>query len=259
MSFSSARIAPGVPSDIMTQPEIRIYPDATSLFRAAANFIAASLQTQLHKREKASFVLAGGKTPAGVYDILADSYTDIDWTRVEFFWGDERCVPPDSEQSNYHLAYQYLLSRIPVPDVNLHRIAAEIPDREGAALRYQDEIQRALPGPAPPSFDLVLLGMGEDGHTASIFPDTEWSESRLVIPSLASVPPIERISMTPRLLNSARQVIFLVSGAAKAPALRGVLQNPSCAYPAKRIQPISGTLVWMVDSAAASLLNTQTK
>jgi len=243
----------------MTHPVIRIYPDETSLFRAAADTIAASLHARLLAQQKTGFVLAGGKTPACVYGILADSCADIDWARVEFFWSDERCVPPDNEKSNYHLAYQHLLSRIPVPEVNLHRIEAELPDRESAALRYQDAIQSALPGPALPSFDLVLLGMGEDGHTASIFYDTAWKESRLVVPSHAPCPPFERISMTPKLLNAAREVIFLVSGAGKASALREVLQNPFCTYPAKKIQPVPGTLVWMVDSASAAFLTTQTK
>jgi 6-phosphogluconolactonase len=179
----------------------------------------------------------------------------VDWDNIDFLWGDERCVPPDHPESNFGMARQTLLSRIPVDESRIRRIPGELEDAEKAALRYEAEIRRAAGSTEVPSFDLVLLGMGQDGHTASLFPGTAWDEQRLVVavsvPRLAST----RISMTPRLLNAARKVIFLTAGAAKAQTLAKVLEDPASDYPAKKIRPIAGSLTWMVDQAAASLLS----
>jgi 6-phosphogluconolactonase len=177
-----------------------------------------------------------------------------DWGRIDFFWGDERCVPPDDEESNYHLARQALLSRLAVPERHIHRIPAESEDTAKAALSYEKVIQAYFPGKSTPSFDLVHLGMGEDGHAASLFPGSHWDESRLVVANFSPRHPFERISMTLRLLNAARRVIFVVSGTAKAPALKRIIEDPACDYPAKQVQPASGRLTWMADAEAASLL-----
>ena len=162
---------------------------------------------------------------------------------------------PINPESNYGMARQTLLSRIPVPENRIHRILGELEDAEKAALRYEAEIRRTAAGTEIPSFDLVLLGMGEDGHTASLFPGTVWDADRLVV--AVWVPRLERtrISMTPRILNAARRVIFLTAGTAKAPALAKVLEDPANDYPAKKIQPSADSLTWMVDKAAAALLS----
>jgi 6-phosphogluconolactonase len=149
------------------------------------------------------------------------------------------------------MAWKSLLSRVPIPPDHVHRMPGELADADMAARRYETEILKVIPGPREPSFDLVLLGMGEDGHTASLFPGTLWDEEMLVtghyVPRLDS----RRITMTPRLLNAARAVVFLVSGSTKAKALAGVLEGPQGVYPAQRISPARGTVTWMVDAAAA--------
>ena len=243
----------------MNQPSIQIFSEVATLARAAAEEIAIALESAIRKRGSAIFVLTGGKTPKPIYETLARSpYRErLDWERVDFFWGDERCVPPDHPESNFGMAWQTLLSRIPVAESRIRRILGELEEAEKAALRYEAEIRRAAGSAEIPSFDLVLLGMGEDGHTASLFPDAVWDEQRLVVavsvPGLAST----RISMTPRILNSARKVIFLTTGAVKAPTLAKVLEDPTSNYPAKKIRPIAGSLTWMVDEPAASLLSSE--
>jgi 6-phosphogluconolactonase len=235
---------------------VRVFPDERTLFEAAAEQITQNLEAVLGARPEATLVLTGGNTPRQLYSLLASPpYRDrIAWPRVHFFWGDERCVPPDDPQSNFGMAQESLLSKVPIIMDRVHRMPGELEDIDKAARRYESEIARVIPGPGEPSFDLVLLGMGEDGHTASLFPGTQWSEERLVagnfVPRLGSW----RLTMTPRLLNAARAVLFLASGSAKAKTLAGVLEGPQGVFPAQRIAPEHGTLTWMVDSAAAAKL-----
>jgi 6-phosphogluconolactonase len=181
----------------------------------------------------------------------------IPWGHIHFFWGDERCVPPDDPQSNFGMAWESLLSRVPAAQDHIHRMLGEMEDTDKAARRYEAEILGVIPGPREPSFDLVLLGMGEDGHTASLFPATEWDEERLVVANYVPKLGSSRISMTPRLLNAAREVTFLVSGTGKAKVLARVLEGPRGVFPAQRIVPARGSLTWMVDGAAAENLRCQ--
>jgi 6-phosphogluconolactonase len=241
----------------MNRPDVHIHRDAAALFRASAELIATELETDLRQAGAVTFVLAGGNTPRGVYELLADKpYRDrVDWSRIHFFWGDERCVPPDSPESNYRMAYDRLISKISVPDLFVHRIRAELEDPEQSAFLYEAEIGKFLPPPQSAGFNLVLLGMGVDGHTASLFPGSHWIGQRLVVPTIAPSFPARRISMTPHLLNAARRIVFLVSGSQKAQALARVIGDPSCDLPATKIRPITGRLTWMVDEAAASLLS----
>jgi len=244
----------------MLHPRVEVYDNADALFRAASEKIAAMLEAALRERGTASFVLTGGNTPKPFYELLAASpyHERLDWSHIQFFWGDERCVPPDSPESNYGVAWKALISKLPVASENVHRIPGEMDEPEKAALQYEAEIRRIIPDSSPPSFDVVLLGMGEDGHTASLFPGTHWNEERWVVANHATGRlTANRVTMTPRLLNAARNVFFLISGAAKARALTGVLEDPASDYPAKRIQPPSGNLTWMVDKEAASLLKKQ--
>ena len=247
----------GLAERVGWEPEIRIYRDSRDLFVATAECLTSFLEASLSERRSSSFVLTGGSTPRPVYDLLSDSplRKRIDWARLHLFWGDERCVPPDHPDSNFRMVREILLSKLPVPDGCFHRIQAESEDPAKAARLYEGEIQRVVTDAPVPSFDLVILGMGEDGHTASLFPGTRWDEDRLVAANY--VPRLDswRITMTPRLLNAARRMVFLASGQSKATALAGVLEGPAGVYPAQRIHPASGSLIWMVDKAAASLLH----
>lgn len=239
----------------MREPVLKIYPDAASLFLAAAGTITGLLDGALAKRSRANLVLAGGGTPREVYRSLAARDRSPAWRQIGLFWGDERCVPPASAESNFRMVQETLLLRAEVPPENIHRIRGELEDSEQAARLYEDEIRRSFPGTELPRFDLVLLGMGEDGHTASLFPGARWDEDRWVVASRAPSPSYRRISMTPRILNGAKHLIFIVSGQAKAAALRKVLEDPSCDCPAGRIRPSAGSLLWMVDQTAASTLS----
>ncbi len=234
--------------------DIKVYPDPKALFRAAAETITNALQSALDERGNATFVLSGGNTPRGVYEDLGCACGRPDWARVEFFWGDERCVPPGDKESNFYLVQSSLLFRLTVPERNIHRIQADLKDSDSAARLYEEEIRAHVAGSPLPRFDLVLLGMGDDGHTASLFPGAQWDATRLVVGAYSPQPPYRRVSMTPLLLNAARLAVFLVSGTAKAPALKRVAEDPGCDFPSRRIRPSQGSLIWMVDQAAASLL-----
>ncbi len=238
---------------MVNKPHIRVFQDEETLVAAAADHILTSLDNALRERGESTFVLTGGKTPRPLYRLLASPpYAGrVDWMRVHFFWGDERCVPPDNPESNFGMAQKELLSKLPLAWDHVHRMLGELEDAEEAARRYEAEIHRVFPGSREPSFDLVLLGMGEDGHTASLFPGTEWDEERLVISNYAPRPGMWRISMTRRLLNAARDLCFLAAGGAKSKTLAGVLEGPQGAFPAQRIAPVHGTLTWFVDAAAA--------
>lgn len=234
--------------------EIIILPDLAGISETAAQRFAALA------RERAPFsvALSGGGTPRGLYEKLAAApfKAQIQWTRVHVFWGDERCVPPDDPGSNYHLARETLLDRVPIPSENIHRMRGECAP-EAAARLYDDEL-RAFFGSPMPRFDLVLLGMGVDGHTASIFPNSTTLReiTRAVAPASAEYAdrPASRITLTLPAINAARCVIFLVSGADKAEILREVLDSENLRYPAQLIHPVMGKLVWIVDAAAAALL-----
>ncbi len=236
---------------------VEIFEDHESLVRGAAERIVATLTATLTEKGSATFVLTGGNTPRPVYELLAEPpYSErIPWDRVDFFWGDERCVPPDHPDSNFGMAWKAFLSLLPVREQHIHRMPAELEDHERAAVVYEEKIRRVTGAGDTPRFDLVLLGMGEDGHTASLFPGTVWDENRWVVANY--VPKLEstRITMTPRILNEARAIIFMASGFGKAQALKGVLEDTASDYPARRIRPVSGTLTWMVDKAAAALIS----
>ncbi len=207
-------------------------------------------------REKGSFAvaLAGGSTPKALYELLATEYRDpLDWKKVHAFFGDERTVPPDHEGSNYRMAYETLLSHVPVGSV--HRMRGELHPQEAAAL-YEEELKTFFGG--TPRFDLILLGIGEDGHTASLFPGTPALDVR---GRWAVENPVEklgttRLTLTVPAINAAKRVVFLVAGEGKAEALKEILEGDAEPhnYPAKLIRP-AGKLIWMADAAAASSLS----
>jgi 6-phosphogluconolactonase len=239
----------------MTDPTLDIFRPE-DFADAAAEHIAVELESFLSKQNTLTFVLTGGRTPVSVYEKLAQpGYQNrIDWKRVEFFWGDERCVPAESPESNFGMAWSTLLSKIHVSPEQIHRIAGEMENAESAARQYEQEIRRVVPGDLP-SFDVVLLGMGEDGHTASLFPGTRWDEERLVIANYVPKLNKNRISMTPKLLNEAQSIIFLVAGRGKAEALARVFGEPGYELPAARIRSSRGRLTWLVDSDATILMH----
>ena len=208
--------------------------------------------------------LSGGSTPKRLYALLATAaYAGrVDWSRVHVFWGDERCVPPDDPASNYRMAREALLSRVPVPEGNVHRMRGE-DDPGSAAAAYERELREIFVTPdGPPAcipgrrFDLVLLGMGDNGHTASLFPGTPAvrEAERWVLAQYVEAVSMWRVTLTPVVINAAAEVTFLVSGGDKAEMLRRVLKGPHVpdALPAQAIAPGHGRLRWLVDAAAAA-------
>lgn len=210
----------------------------------------------LAARGRWAVALAGGGTPRPIYARLAEAgYAQrIDWSGVHIFFGDERCVPPGDPRSNYRMAREALLDHVPLPPENVHRMRGE-DDPALAALAYEQEIRRLFRTAALPAFDLICLGMGDNGHTASLFPGTASlrEQERLVVPQYVEVMQTWRVTMTAPLINAARHVAFFVEGAGKAEMLRRVLHGPydPDVLPAQMIQPTHGQLHWLVDAAAA--------
>ena len=238
----------------MSPPNVRVFENPQDLAEAAAEAFAEKAAKSIREKGRFAVALAGGSTPRALYELLADRYRDaLDWSKVHAFFGDERPVPPDHEDSNYRMAYKALLSRVPVGSVR--RMRGELDPREAAAL-YEEELAAFFGG--RPRFDLVLLGIGEDGHTASLFPRTPALDVR---DRWAVENPVEKLgttrcTLTIPAINAAGRVIFLVAGEGKAEALKEILEGDADPqdYPAKLVQPASGP-VWMVDRAAAQLLN----
>jgi 6-phosphogluconolactonase len=245
-------------------PEIRILADSADLLRAAADEFARRAKRVVRAQGRFAVALSGGTTPRGLYAHLASDQKlqgEVPWEKVHFFWGDERHVPPDHADSNYRMAYETLLVKVPVLSANIHRIPSEYPDADPAAWQYERTLRSffRLSAGRLPRFDLVLLGLGADGHTASLFPGTHalHEQHRLVVANWVDRLGANRITLTAPVFNNASCVIFLVSGADKAPPLRAVVagRQEADALPAQLIRPIAGELVWLVDRAAARLLN----
>lgn len=242
--------------------EIRTLTTPQELFDAAAEEVIHAANEAVATRGRFTIALAGGNTPRSLYNLLAtNGRSFLPWDRMFFFFGDERHVPPADPQSNYRMANEAMLSKIPVAAGNVFRVAGENPDAGAAAALYEQTLRQffALAPGDFPSFDLILLGLGPDGHTASLFPGTSalQEKSRLVVANWVEKFKTNRITFTLPVLNAARCVVFLVSGTDKAPALKAVLEDdaPGEQYPAKLVRPSNGKLIWMVDRAAASELS----
>jgi len=245
--------------------EIRTLTTPQELFAAAAEEVVRAAEGAVAERGRFSIALSGGSTPKNLFNLLAtNARTALPWDRMFFFWGDERHVPPTDPESNYRMADEALLSKVPVPAGNVFRIPAENSDAAAAAEAYEKTLQKffALAPGQFPVFDLILLGMGPDGHTASLFPNTAGlqEKSRLVIANWVEKFKTNRITLTLPVLNAARCVTFLVSGTDKAPALHAVLETdaPGEQYPSKLVRPTDGKLIWLIDRAAASELTSST-
>jgi 6-phosphogluconolactonase len=248
--------------------EVRILADASSIAQtAAAEFLEAARQAV---SEKGSFsvALAGGSTPKALYGLLATNpllQAKVPWSKIQFFFGDERHVPPEDAESNFRMAEEAMLSKAPVDPRQVHRIKGEKRNAAQAAEEYEQDLRASfrLEAGQFPRFDLVLLGMGPEGHTASLFPGTKAlkEERRLVVSNWVGKFYTDRITFTPPVLNNASRVIFMVHGEEKAPALKAVLEGPyePEQLPAQIIQPKQGKVLWLVDPSAASMLVPQAK
>lgn len=242
-----------------TSVEIRKLTTPQELFAAAAEEVVRAGEEAVAARGRFTIALSGGSTPRSLFNLLAtNARTTLPWDRMFFFWGDERHVPPTDPESNYRMADEAMLSKIPVAAGNVFRIATENPDAAAAADAYEQTLRKFFQlGPGEfPRFDLILLGMGPDGHTASLFPGTAalQDKSRLVVANWVEKLKTSRITLTLPVLNAARCVAFLVSGTDKADALKAVLEGdaPGEQYPSKLVKPSDGKLIWLVDRAAAS-------
>lgn len=259
-----------------SQPEILVLPDRAALARLAAARFVSLAQNALRVDAKFSVALSGGSTPRDLYALLAthEFSSRVDWSQTHLFWSDERAVPPDNPDSNFKMANDTLISHVPIPPENVHRIHAEIaPD--AAAAEYEAALgqffsssrkageprsrvgaDRTARSDWTPRFDLILLGLGPDAHTASLFPHTPAlrETSHCVTAQYVEKLNTHRITFTPRLINAAGSIFFLVAGVDKADAVRAVLfgkYSPED-FPAQLVQPIQGKLTWLLDQAASS-------
>jgi len=231
---------------------IQIFPNSEELARAAAELFAARCREAVEMRGAFTVALSGGSTPKLLFELLAGEFRDqIAWPSIHFFWSDERHVPPDHPDSNYRMANEAMLSRVPIAKDNVHRVPSENPSASEAAHAYEQTLiettQQSLP-----QLDLILLGAGTDGHTASIFPgsDVLYETKRLVAAPWVEKFQTYRITMTLPLLNNGVSVVFLVSGSEKASIVKEILEGPE-KYPAQAVKPTNGELLWMLDEDAA--------
>lgn len=243
-------------------PTVVIVEDEQQVAARAATIVAEAMRSAVASEGVFRIALAGGTTPRLLHAVLASEpkYRALPWARTDIFWGDERAVPPDHADSNYRMARETLLSKVPVDSARVFRIHAEDPDPSRAAERYEQTLRAAfaIDGDAIPRFDLILLGVGADGHTASLFPSSPavLERDRLVAASWAAALDSWRVTLTLPVLNAASQVTFMVSGPAKAAAVAAALEPPrdSTPPPAALVQPVDGQMTWVLDAAAARFL-----
>jgi 6-phosphogluconolactonase len=248
------------------KPDIRIFKDLEQLSRHAAELFVEQAARAIHERGRFLVALNGGNTPTRLFQLLATDQRDqVDWSKIHVFWGDERCVAPDDPGASYRQAKESLLNQVAIPENNIHRVKGELEPASAAAEYVQILKSFAEYELKFPRFDLVYLGMGEDGHTASLFPGSPVDVTEPVIPVTANYQdrPANRVTMTQVVFNQARMIVFMATGEKKANTLAEVLSdryNPAL-YPAQRIEPKDGELIWLIDQDAASKLrgNLKTK
>jgi len=237
-------------------PELNIAADLPALYRAGADEFTRCAGEAITARGRFTVALSGGSTPRGVYSLLAQA-NDLAWDKIHLFFGDERHVPPNHPYSNYRMVNESLLLKLLIPPENVHRMAAEL-DAGQAAAKYEAELHDFFqPQPGEwPRFDLIMLGMGPDGHTASLFPGSAGlnENSRWVVANWVDKFQTHRLTFTFPVINHAAEVIFLVAGEDKSQVLKEVLQGTTESYPCQRVKPLNGRLLWIVDNAAAKLL-----
>ena len=234
--------------------------NADALNHAVAEQFVRLTAEAIAARGRCAVALSGGSTPRSVYQLLAAPAFRgrVRWSDIHFFWGDERHVPPDHPDSNYRMAVEAMLSNVPVPPANVHRIRSEVPDAETAAREYDGKIRECVEGTPVPRFDVVHLGLGTDGHTASLFPGSAALEERerVCVANWVTTLNAYRITMTLPILNAARAVVFIAAGAGKSSIVQRVLREPAelSPLPAQLVRPSDGELWWMLDQAAAGEL-----
>jgi 6-phosphogluconolactonase len=241
-----------------TAAQVRQFPDTEALGRAAVEFTVTLAKQRIAAEGRFIVALSGGSSPKQLYAFLGSPpYRDVvPWQQMHFFWVDERCVPPDHPESNYKLAFDAFLSLVPLPAANIHRIKGE----EGpvaAAQSYEEDLRNFFIGTGVPEFDLIILGAGEDGHTASLFPGSPAlrETSRFAIAVHLEQPKRDRVTITLPVLNHAAQVLFLASGRAKADIISEVIdRNNAKRYPAGLVRPVHGEVTWFIDREAAEKL-----
>ena len=238
--------------------ERHVYPSLEEVSRKLATALADIVKGVVRESGKCAFAFSGGGTPELLYHILGSDYREtIPWEKVHFYWGDDRFVPHDAEESNFRLVKTTILDEVDVPDEHVHPFHTLADSPEEAAREYEVEMMETLEGD-PPVLDIALMGLGNDGHTASLFPGSQALEvgDRLVVPTTAPDPPRQRLTMTYPVFNAAYHVIFLVAGRRKAEVVKEVLTGDVSKerYPAVGIDPVQGMPEWWMDEAAASLL-----
>jgi 6-phosphogluconolactonase len=241
----------------------RVSPTSVAVAEAAAQLFFTAVTNAVASRGMARIAISGGSTPKAMFALLADPTkpfaTKVPWDKLDLYWVDERCVPPDNVESNYRMTSEALLSKVPLSAERIHRIEGEL-DPEVAAARYESTIRNTfkLEGAETPTFDLVLLGMGDDGHTASLFPHTEALNELNHIAVANHVPQKDtwRVTLTWPVINQGREVAFLIEGSAKEQVLHDVFLGPYQpeTFPSQLIRPASGRLTLLLDAAAAAKL-----
>lgn len=248
-------------------PKIRIFLNKNELSQAAADLFAACAKQAVAENGRFLVALSGGGTPHGLFELLGQQplSATLPWANTHVFWGDERLVPPDADGSNYHQAWDTFLQHVAIPAANVHRAKGEL-SPDAAAEDYAAQLARVAQNANHsryPIFDLCIMGMGDDGHTASLFPGqipaAENEGPVMAVTAVYQDRPANRVTLTPMVFNSARHVAFLAMGESKAEALTAVIHGPPNPeqWPAQRIRPSHGKVTWLVDEAAASLLSKQ--
>jgi 6-phosphogluconolactonase len=244
-----------MPSD----PQVRVFASDDELFRASAEKFCEIGKQAIREHGRYTVALSGGSTPKGLHHELATTFAkELPWDKVFFFWGDERHVPPDFPESNFRMAKETLLSKLPIPADHIFRMPGEMPDANQAAAVYEQSLReffRPAAGQVP-QIDFILLGIGPEGHTASLFPDTKALEERqpIVVGNYVAVHSTWRITCTYPVLNNGANVMFLVDGVSKADIVRTALKDPSANLPCQGVKPENGNLMWYLDQAAGAKL-----
>jgi 6-phosphogluconolactonase len=250
-----------------TNREIRLLANGNAIAQAAATDFLDAANEAVRQKGSFSVALAGGSTPKDLYGLLASDplKAKVPWSKIQFFFGDERHVPPDDPESNFRMANEAMLAKAPIDPKQVHRIKSEKANAAEAAQEYEQELSESfkLKADELARFDLILLGMGPEGHTASLFPGTKAlnEQRRLVVSNWVGKFYTDRITLTPPVLNNAARIMFMAHGAEKAPALKAVLEGPyePDQLPAQIINPPKGKVVWLIDPSAASMLAPQAK
>jgi 6-phosphogluconolactonase len=239
-----------------TEPQVHVFGSPQELFRAAAEKFCSLGASAIQDHGKFTVALSGGSTPRGLHQELVTHFSSqLLWDNVFFFWGDERHVPPDSSDSNYRMANETLLSKVPIPKENIFRLQSELPDARKAAAKYEQTLQQFfdLSPDSFPRLDFILLGMGPDGHTASLFPGTAALQEKdhLVVANWVEKLNTFRLTFTYPVLDNGLCVMFLVNGDEKAEMVRRAIKDPSANLPCQKVRPNDGELLWYLDKGAA--------